>query len=85
MSTLPLAMNGTIHGNSVEFDQSVDLPEGMKVTVVVSPAGQNGTSSESVPPGLLRAFGAWKEDSEEIEKFQIEYRQLRRGIFPERK
>lgn len=84
MSNLPMEMSGTVHGNSIEFDPSVELPEGLKVTMVVSSAGQNGASSESVPPGLMRAFGACAHESDEIDKFLIEYRQLRKLDTPGR-
>jgi hypothetical protein len=77
MNTSALEMSGTVHGNSIEADQSLGLPEGLKVKMVVSFTSETDAATSSVPPGLLRAFGAWKEDSEEIDKFLEESRRLR--------
>lgn len=84
MNMSALEMSGTVHGNSIEADQALGLPEGLKVKMVVSFTSDTDTDTSSVPPGLLRAFGAWADDSEEIDKFLEESRRLRQLENPRR-
>ncbi|WP_442481352.1 hypothetical protein [Aeoliella sp. SH292] len=78
MNTSALEMSGTVHGNSIEADQSLGLPEGLKVKMVVSFTSEDEAVTSSVPPGLLRAFGACAHESDEVDKFLVEYRELRK-------
>jgi len=49
---------GKVHGNTIEFDQQLDVPDGLEVEVqikVISPPGKWGE-------GILRTAGALAED-----------------------
>jgi len=55
-----------LRGKTIELDEEPGLPDGQEVRVVVQPV----EASESRRPGegLRRAFGAWAEDAEELDK-----------------
>ncbi len=76
MTTGAVIVKGVVHGKSIELDREPGIPEGQVVSVVLRPA---------LPPGegLRRSFGAWAEDSEELDQFvQAVYRD-REGDRPE--
>ncbi len=74
-------LRGTVHGNVIELEQELGLPEGQQVTVTVQPVPQN----EQLAPGegLRRAFGAWAEDAEELDRYLEWNRQQRKVDRPE--
>ena len=80
MSTYIDTFSGTVRGNRIELDQTTDLPDGAKVVVSVKAAVEE--VPEKRANGLLRAFGACAGEADEVDKFLLEYRELRRGIFP---
>lgn len=64
--TRATVINGVVRGKTIELDQEPGLPDGQHVAVTVQP-----TNAVGVPPGegLRRAFGAWAEDAEELDKY----------------
>jgi hypothetical protein len=77
---MPIVFKGVVHGRTIELDREPGLPEGQAVTVTVQ-----ATSQEKLPPGegLRRAFGAWAEDAEELDKYLEWNRQQRKHDQPE--
>lgn len=73
-----LSIRGVIHGKTIELDQEPGLPDGEQVVVTVQRA-------ERLPPGegLRRAFGAWAEDAEELDRFMEWNREQRQISRPE--
>jgi len=82
MSIETSAFEGIVHGKTIELNQEPGLPDGQAVTVTLTPLQQATTS---LPPGegLRRAFGAWVEDADELDKFLEELRQSRKRSRPE--
>ena len=76
-----MAFKGVIHGKTIELEQEPGLPAGQTVMVMVQPV----IVAEKLPPGegLRRAFGAWKEDAEELDQFLEWNRQQRKLDRPE--
>jgi hypothetical protein len=66
-------LSGVVHGSTIQLDQDAGLPEGQRVTVIVQPEVKR-TPGE----GLLRAFGAWAEDADEVDEFLAWNRQRRK-------
>ena len=55
---------GVISGSTIQLDQDLGLPDGQRVSVIVQP------ESKHIPgEGLLRAFGAWAEDADELDAY----------------
>lgn len=63
-------VRGTVHGKTIELREEIALPDGQEVTVFVQPVSV-AAEEEALPPGegLRRAFGAWAEDAEELDKY----------------
>lgn len=79
---------GTVHGRTIELTEAPGLPDGQQVTVVLQfDGGENGSSAvpdiEAMRKRLLRSFGAWKEDGEELDKYLEWNRQQRKVNRPE--
>jgi hypothetical protein len=74
-------LNGVIHGKTIELEHEPGLPDGQAVTVMIRPV----TIQKTLPPGegLRRAFGAWAEDAEELDKYLECNRQQRKLYRPE--
>jgi hypothetical protein len=72
-------LHGVMHGRTIELDTEPGLPDGQPVTVVLQPedAGAHGNDGASASSCLSRAFGAWAEDVQELEKF-LEWNRLQR-------
>jgi hypothetical protein len=76
---------GFIHGNIIELDDELGLPDGHEVTVTVQPVKR---VQSSLPPGegLRRAFGGWAEDPDELDAYLRWNREQRKrgrpGIAP---
>lgn len=62
MTTAAVIVKGVVHGKIIELEREPGIPEGQVVSVVLRPA---------LPPGegLRRAFGAWAEDAEDLNRF----------------
>lgn len=81
------AWAGVIHGKTIVLAGEPGFPDGQAVTVTLKPV------HDSVPPsddeqlapgeGLRRAFGAWAEDADELDKFLEEVRRSRQRNRPE--
>lgn len=71
-----VTIKGVVHGKTVELERESGLPDGQQVSVTMRPAGEVGT----LPPGegLKRAFGAWAEDADELDKYLEWNRRQRR-------
>lgn len=68
---------GIVHGRMIELVDDTGLPDGQEVAVVLSPV-TNGLTDAPIGEGLRRAFGAWAEDSAELDDFLREIRRNRR-------
>ena len=73
-------LRGVAHGKIIELESELALPEGQPVTVMVQAAAPSEESTQ-LPPGegLRRAFGAWAEDAEELDKY-LEWNRQQREI-----
>lgn len=69
-------LRGTVHGRLIELDREAGFPDGQAVSVSLRP---------SLPPGegLRRSFGAWAEDSSELDQFLEQIRRARKTGRPE--
>jgi len=70
------ALRGVIHGNTIQLEEPINLPDGQEVTVVVQPA----QSEEKLEPGegIRRSFGGWCDDIEGLDKYLEWNRQQRK-------
>ena len=68
-------LKGTVHGKTIELDESTGLPDGASVSVIVQPTPTTGD-------GLRRAFGAWADASEEVDQFLTDLRRDRQQDRP---
>lgn len=73
---------GVVHGRMIELAQEPGLPEGQTVSVIVRSVDRG---AERLPPGegLRRAFGAWADDADELDKYLAETRRSRQRNRPE--
>lgn len=55
-------LKGIVRGKTIELDQDAGLPDGQEVSILIRP---------KLPPGegLRRAFGAWADDPEGVDRF----------------
>jgi hypothetical protein len=76
MTSGTVIAKGVVHGKTINLDQESGLPDGQQVTVAVTPV----TGQEKLPAGegLRRAFGAWADDAEELDKYLEWNRQQRK-------
>jgi hypothetical protein len=79
--TQTTVFKGVIHGKTIELDQPPGLPDGQEVRVNIQPVPHQ----EPLPPGeaLRRAFGAWADDIEEVDRYLEWNRQQRKIGRPE--
>ena len=75
-------LRGRVRGKMIELDEETGLPDGQAVAVSVQPLTESG---RRWPPGegLRRAFGAWADDGEELDKYLAWNRQQRKIDRPE--
>jgi hypothetical protein len=71
-----VTINGVLRGKTIELDRDPGLPDGQAVRVTMEPSGRSDTLA--VGEGLKRAFGAWADDSEEVDKYLEWNRQQRK-------
>jgi hypothetical protein len=78
-------LRGVVHGKTIELESESGLPDGQRVTVAVQPMAQSVESLSRAPldEGLRRAFGAWAEDGEELDRYLAWSRQQRKVSRPE--
>jgi hypothetical protein len=72
-------LKGVIQGKIIELEREAGLPPGQQVYVTIEPRFEANNSAR-LPPGegLRQAFGAWAEDSEELDKYLESVRQERK-------
>ena len=72
-------IHGRAHGNIIELDEDLGVPEGQAVRVTVEPV--SSPESQQLPPGegLRRAFGTWAGDAEDLDKF-LEWNREQRKV-----
>jgi hypothetical protein len=72
-------VRGTIHGKLIELAEETGLPDGQQVTVFVQPVAVS--AERPLPPGegLRRAFGAWAEDADELDRY-LQWNQEQRSL-----
>ena len=63
-------MLGTVHGQTIELQGDLNLPEGQCVAVVVSPV-------LSPEEAIRQSAGGWSDDPEGVDRFIAEMRRLR--------
>ncbi len=78
-------LRGVAHGRIIELENELALPEGQPVAVTVQPLVSMVNDTGPLPPGegLRRAFGAWAEDGDELDKYLQWNRQQRKIGRPE--
>lgn len=76
MTEKPGTWNGVLRGRTILLDSDPGLPEGAIVTVTVE-ASQT-VPAQDVSDGLRRAFGAWAQEGEELDRFLEWNRQHRK-------
>jgi hypothetical protein len=73
-------LRGVITGKIIELEKESGFPPGQEILVTIEPAKLGKDNQEDFPPGegLRRAFGAWAEDAEELDKYLEWSRQQRK-------
>jgi hypothetical protein len=75
----PTKVNGVITGRTIELDLEPGFPTGQKVLVTIEPKLESDNPGSLSPgEGLRRAFGAWAEEAEELDKYLEWSRQQRK-------
>ena len=69
-------LRGIVRGRTIELEREPGLPDGQPVSVLLRPAA-------ATDDRLRRAFGAWAEDGEALDRFLEEVRRDRDGHRPE--
>ena len=75
-----MTLRGVIHGNAIELDQALGLPDGQQVTVTVEPVLLPDAAALEA---LKRAAGSWSDDVEGLDRFLEWNRQQRKVNRPE--
>ena len=77
----PTTAKGVINGKTIELDQEPGFPSGQEVLVTIEPAQLGAEIQRELAPGegLRRAFGAWKEESEELDQY-LEWSRKQRAV-----
>lgn len=75
MTTAATPIRGTVSGRTIILEEPTGLPDGQAVSVRLAPVagGQTGTANEA----LRRAFGAWADDPDGVDKFVADVRRDR--------
>ena len=76
MSLTNSVMKGVIHGNVVTLNEDAGLPDGQEVNVTLQPMAK--AESRLSGEGLRQSFGAWEEDSGELDRYLEWNRQQRK-------
>ena len=82
--TTSTTLNGRVHGQTIEFDEPLPCGDGQRVRVLLLP-DPAAILAEPLPAGdgLRRAFGAWAEDGDELDRFVEEIYLARKQDRPE--
>lgn len=75
MSHTKTVLKGVVHGKTIELEDESGLPDGQPVNVTVQPLQEQLAPGE----GLRRAFGAWADDADELDRF-LEWNRRQRKI-----
>ncbi len=75
-NTNPSTMRGIVHGNTIEVEGNLNLPDGQQVKVIVQPML---TREEAI----RQSFGVWAEDAAELDEFLEGVRRDRQQERPE--
>jgi hypothetical protein len=70
-----MVLRGTIHGDTIKLERVSGLPDGQVVTIDLQPAST--LTPEERLAALKRAFGAWSDDPEGVDRFVEETYRLR--------
>ena len=77
------SLRGVVHGNVIQLETEIDLPDGQEVTVSVRPVTEKRAASGE---GLRRSAGTWADDRDGLDAYLQENRQARQlerpGIEP---
>ena len=78
---IPTTAKGVINGKTIELEQEPGFPSGQEVLVTIEPAQLDADIPSELPPGegLRRAFGAWADESEELDKY-LEWARKQRAL-----
>jgi hypothetical protein len=76
MGLASTTLRGIVHGKTIELLSELGLPEGQEVTVIVQPNSPLTEADRNA--AMLRAFGAWADDAEELDKYLELARQHRK-------
>lgn len=79
MSQTKTVLKGVVHGKTIELEDESGFPDGQEVNVTVQPVREQLAPGE----GLRRAFGAWADDADELDRFLEWNRQQRKIGRPE--
>lgn len=58
-------VHGVIHGRTIELDAAPELPDGERVVVTIERLPEVEQRREA----LLRAYGGWADEADEVEAF----------------
>lgn len=72
---------GVIHGKTIELENDLGLPDGQQVSVTIEPVSPRGL--DATREGLRRAFGAWADDADDLDRYLEWNRQQRKIGRPE--
>jgi hypothetical protein len=77
MSQPKPVLKGVVHGKTIELEHESGLPDGQAVNVTIQPVAEAGQLA--VGEGLRQSFGAWAEDTEELDRY-LEWNRRQRKI-----
>jgi hypothetical protein len=77
MNHVQSTIQGTVHGNAIEVEGALNLPEGQRVVITVQPL-------ISPEDAIRRSAGGWSDDPDGVDQFVVEMRRLRDLDLPER-
>lgn len=72
-------VHGVIHGRTIELDDAPELPDGERVVVIIERLPEVEQRREA----LLRAYGGWADEADEVEAFLRWNREQRQADRPE--
>jgi hypothetical protein len=77
----PTTLRGVITGKIIELERESGFPSGQEILVTIEQAKFTVDKEGEFTPGegLRRAFGAWAEDAEDLDKY-LEWNRQQRKI-----
>jgi hypothetical protein len=70
-------LTGVVHGNTIQLDRDLGLPDGHHVIVVVR--SEEGAEQLAPGEGIKRAAGSWADDPEGLDAYLEWNRQQRKA------